>query len=106
MNFQSGKEKLGSSGQYWSLGLVCALVWCLSTQTAWAATGEEFKDLYDLIHGWASGYLGQAIALAFLLVGLGMGLIRGSVVAAVTCIGASVSLVMLPTIVETMFGIA
>ena len=32
-------------------------------------TGAEFEELYQLVHDWATGYLGRAIALIFLLVG-------------------------------------
>ena len=31
-------------------------------------TGEEFQTLYELVNDWATGYLGRAIALIFLLV--------------------------------------
>ena len=42
--------------------------------------------------------------VVFLLVGLGTGLIRGSVIAAVTALGAAVALLMLPTIVDSLFN--
>lgn len=69
-----------------------------------ATGGSEFKSLYDLISGWAQGYLGRAIAISFLVVGLLTGLVRGSVIAAVTAIGAAVALLMLPTIVDAIFS--
>lgn len=68
------------------------------------AGGAEFQSLYDLIHGWATGYLGKSLALAFLIVGLGVGVIRGSVMACVSCIAAAVCLLMVPGIVDTMFA--
>ena len=60
--------------------------------------------MYELVSGWARGYLGRTIAVVFLLVGLGTGLIRGSVIAAVTALGAAVALLMLPTIVDSLFN--
>ncbi len=90
----------------WSLAAVIA-VWALLlfADPSFANTtgGSEFKSLYDLISGWAKGYLGRAIAVSFLVVGLLTGLIRGSVIAAVTAIGAAVALLMLPTIVDAIF---
>ena len=65
---------------------------------------REFKSLYELVSGWARGYLGRAIAVVFLLVGLLTGLVRGSVVAAVTAMGAAVALLMLPAIIDTLFN--
>ena len=90
------------------LGFATVLaVWALLllADPAQASTGgSEFKSLYELISGWAKGYLGRAIAVSFLVVGLLTGLVRGSVIAAVTAIGAAVALLMLPTIVDAIFG--
>lgn len=63
-------------------------------------TGTEFQDLYDLVHDWATGYLGRAIALIFLLVGLGVGIVRGSVMGAVGCLAAAMCLLIAPSVVE------
>lgn len=82
---------------------IVALFWTLTAGSAWANTGSEFEDLYQLVSGWSTGYLGKTIAICFLLVGLGVGIIRGSVMAAVSAIAAGVALLMLPTIVDTMF---
>lgn len=45
-----------------------------------------------MIEGWATGTLGKIIALAALIVGIGFGLVRQSVIAAV--IGISMALVL------------
>ena len=47
--------------------------------------------------------MGKTIAVAFLLVGLGMGVIRGSVMAVVAAIAAAAALILLPGIVDAMF---
>ncbi len=92
----------------WGLAVVCALfLWAALSGSALAApTGDEFNDLYDLVKQWSTGSLGKTIAVTFLLVGLGVGIIRGSIMAAVGSIAAGVSLVMLPTIIEGLFGAA
>ena len=63
-------------------------------------TGEEFQTLYELANDWATGYLGRAIALIFLLVGLGVGVLRGSLIGAVGCLGAAMCLLIAPTVIE------
>ena len=52
------------------------------------------------------GTLGKSISLAFLVIGLSLGIIRGSIVAAVTCIAASLSLMIAPTILEAIFTVS
>lgn len=82
-----------------SLTLIVALGLASSTALA-GTTGTEFQDLYDLVHDWATGYLGRAIALIFLLVGLGVGIVRGSVMGAVGCLAAAMCLLIAPSVVE------
>ena len=70
---------------------------------AWAGTStggqEHFADLY----AWSTGTLGKSIALMFLLVGLGVGVIRGSIMGAVGCVAASMALFIGPQIIEQIF---
>lgn len=54
--------------------------------------GTEFDAVYDMLEGWATGTLGKIIALSALIVGIGFGLVRQSVIAAV--IGISMALVL------------
>lgn len=68
-------------------------------------TGSEFQGLYEMVRDWSTGYLGKTIAVTFLLVGLGMGIVRGSVMAAVCAIAAGVALLMLPGIIDAMFNV-
>ena len=80
------------------------VVLSLVSEPTFAATaGEEFSDLYTLLKGWCTGYLGKSIAISFILVGLGMGIIRGSIVAAVVCIASAVALLMAPTVIDALF---
>ena len=81
--------------------LTLLLVLGLASSAALAArTGAEFSQLYDLVYKWATGYLGRAIALIFLLVGLGVGIIRGSIMGAVGCVAAAMCLLVAPSVVE------
>lgn len=72
---------------------------CLAAPTG----AEDFASIYDRLLGWVGGSLGKALALAFLVVGLLAGLVRGSLLAAVTCIGAAIALVSIPSILNALF---
>ena len=63
-------------------------------------TGEEFQTLYELVNDWSTGYLGRAIAVIFRWVGLGVGVLRGSLIGAVGCLGAAMCLLIAPTVIE------
>lgn len=77
------------------------------TQDALAATqGAEFNGVYDLVKAWSVGGLGKVISLAFLLVGLAIGVLRGSVLAAVSTIAAAVALLLGPSIIDALFTTA
>ncbi len=81
--------------------LMFALMAALACGAAYAGTsGAEFEALYNMVENWATGYLGRAIALIFLLVGLGVGIIRGSIVGAISCIAAAMSFLIAPTVVS------
>ncbi|MCX8017098.1 MAG: hypothetical protein N2690_04235 [Rhodocyclaceae bacterium] len=53
--------------------------------------GTAFQTVYDEVSGWTNGTLGKTIAVAALLVGIGIGVIKQSLIAAV--VGVSMGLV-------------
>ena len=72
---------------------------------AFAGTdGTEFQDLYTMVKGWTNGYLGRSIALVFLLIGLGVGVVRGSIISAVGCIAAAMCLLIAPSVIESIIS--
>ena len=76
-------------------------------QDSLAATqGAEFNGVSDLVKAWSVGGLGKVISLAFLLVGLAIGVLRGSVLAAVSTIAAAVALLLGPSIIDALFTTA
>lgn len=79
---------------------VSAVLFAASTQVHASATGTEFNTLYTTISGWANGYLGRILGIASLLVGLGIGVVKQSVMAAV--VGIAIALVSAtgPAVVE------
>ena len=66
--------------------------------------GTEFQDLYTMVKGWTNGYLGRSIALVFLLIGLGVGVVRGSIISAVGCIAAAMCLLIAPSVIESIIS--
>lgn len=68
-----------------------------------AGTDKDFQSLYDMLKNWSQGTLGRSIALMFLLVGLGVGVVRGSIMGAVGCIAAAMALFIGPQIIDNIF---
>ncbi len=80
----------------------CALFFAASA--AFAANGDtDFQDLYTKLQSWSQGTLGRSISLMFLLVGLGVGVIRGSIMGAVVCVAAAMALFIGPDIIDNIF---
>ena len=80
-----------------------ATVVALPLVSAHAGTGgTEFDTFYDTIVDWAQGSLGKALALSMFLVGIGMGVVRGSVIAAVPAIGGALGLFIVPKCIDAI----
>ena len=62
--------------------------------------GEEFDDVWELLAGWSQGVLGRIIALGAVIVGIGFGLVRQSVIAAVVGIAMALVLNFGPTVIS------
>ncbi len=79
-----------------------ALAICAVFAAGSAIAGQsdnEFEVLYERLTNWSQGYLGRSIALMFLLVGLGVGVIRGSILGAVVCVAAAMALFIGPQVI-------
>ena len=75
----------------------------LGTAAAHAgSTGAEFQDAYELLTGWVNGFLGRALAIAFLLVGLFMGIARQNLLACGVAIAAAFGLLITPTVLDNI----
>lgn len=80
-------------------GIAGLLVACAVTVQA-GTGGTEFQEVYDLLEDWATGTLGKIIALGALIVGIGFGLVRQSVIAAVVGIAMALVLNFGPTVIS------
>jgi conjugal transfer pilus assembly protein TraA len=83
--------------------LVAAVLALALGSTAMAGTGgAEFNGAYTTLTGWLSGDLGRLIAAGLLIVGLAMGIVRQSIVAAVPAIGAALVVNVAPAIINAV----
>ena len=86
-----------------AMALCAAAAILLTVAAAQAgAGGTEFDPFYDTIVDWAQGSLGKALALAMFIVGIGMGVVRGSVMAAVPAVSGALGLFIAPTIIDAI----
>jgi conjugal transfer pilus assembly protein TraA len=69
----------------------------------WAGKdGSEFDDVWKTLEGWAQGTLGKIIAVAMILVGLVMGVVRQSIMAFAIGIAGGMGLYNAPGIIESI----
>ena len=84
-----------------ALALAAGAAIVLPLAAAQAGTGgTEFDTFYNTIVDWAQGSLGKALALTMFIVGIGVGVVRGSIIAAVPAIGGALGLFIAPTIID------
>lgn len=72
--------------------------------TAATSSDMAFKDIYEAIKDWTTGWFGRTIALALILVGMAMGVVKQSVMAAVPGMAAGLILSVAPGVVENILG--
>lgn len=85
------------------INVVPILLVILSAGSALAGTGgTEFQEVYDMIIGWTQGTLGKTIAVGTFLVGMGVGVVRQSLMPVVLGIGSGLALYYTPSIVENI----
>jgi len=82
--------------------MLCAAVTLLAAPVFAGVTGVEFQGIYDTVKGWTTGYLGKLFAVAIFLVGVAMGIMRQSLMAAATGIGAAIMVNYTPSIIESI----
>lgn len=71
-----------------------------STLSSAGAGGTEFQQVYDQITGWANGTLGKTLGVSALLVGLGVGVIKQSVIAAVVAVAMALTAGFGPGVID------
>lgn len=81
----------------WAVITVCALA--LPNLSFAGTGGTEFTVAYTTLTGWLQGDLGRLIAASLLVVGLVMGVVRQSIMAAVPAIACGLVATVAPTII-------
>jgi len=84
---------------------VLAVALLAGTGAAMAGTtGTEFANMYNLILGWATGYLGKALAIAAFLFGAGFGVAKQTILPAVLGIVFALVFAVGPGIINGMLA--
>jgi|GEM_PF-1514081 len=84
------------------LAAVAAGTAVLATAAQAGTSGTEFQEAYEMLVGWIEGFFGRAMAVAFLLVGLFMGIARQNLMACGISIAVAFGLVITPTILDSI----
>lgn len=84
---------------------VLLLVAVLAPALVWAGTADtEFQPLYQKFIDWVSGYLGKTLAVAALIGGLFMGIVRQSPLPAIAGIAAAIFAAYGPVVIQGLVG--
>ena len=83
------------------LGAMVALLGLTAVSHA-GTSGTEFQIVYDTITDWVNGYLGLAIAISFLIVGLFLGIARQSIFALAVAGACGFGLLIAPTVLDNI----
>lgn len=92
-----------------AIGFSLALALIALPEVAAAAAGggaggeAEFGSIYTWIKGIITGTLGRFLAMAAFVIGLAMGIVRQSIIAAVIGIAFAIALAYGPSVIEGVF---
>ena len=79
----------------------CAILAMLASAKA-GVTGTEFQATYDLIVGWAKGYLGKIFAVAAFLIGCGFSAARQNPMPAIFGLVLALIIGFGPSLIESI----
>jgi conjugal transfer pilus assembly protein TraA len=86
------------------VGVLGCLALVMSTSQSHAGTGgNEFADVWTTLNGWIQGTLGKIVTTAMVLVGIGAGIARQSLMAFAVGVGGGIGLYSAPTILTNIF---
>ncbi|MFQ5779163.1 MAG: TraA family conjugative transfer protein [Nitrospiria bacterium] len=82
--------------------LIAALI---IPESGFAGTADlEFQSLFQKFMDWIGGYLGKTLAIAALIGGLFVGVVRQSPAAAVAGVGAAIFAAYGPIVIQGLIG--
>lgn len=99
LNVMSKKQWLGA-------GVLGALLTgtAHATTAGGGVTGTEFLSLFNMLVGWAEGYLGKALAIAAFLTGAIVGFAKSTAMPALIGIVFAIVFGLGPTVINGMFS--
>ncbi|MEY2161461.1 TraA family conjugative transfer protein [Rhodanobacter sp. FW106-PBR-LB-2-11] len=107
-NFRSNRVARASAVAVKNYGLLFALV-ALLTGTAFAGTTTGttgFGTMLTTVTDWANGDLGKLLAVSAFLIGMGMGIVKQSMIAIALGIGFALALAYGPALITGIFTFA
>ena len=89
-----------------TFALTAGLILSLVTVGAMASTtgSTEFGAIYTRLTDWTNGTLGRIIALGMIIVGLGIGVVRQSIMGVVVGVGGGLVMSQAPALVSGIIG--
>lgn len=87
-------------------GLMVALLGLVAGAATAGTGGTEFDTMYTMVVDWTEGTLGKLLAVTAFLIGMGMGVIRQSILAVVLGIAFALTLAYAPQIIDAVFTFA
>jgi len=84
-------------------GLMVALLGLVAGAASAGTGGTEFDTMYQMVVDWTEGTLGKLLAVTAFLIGMGMGVIRQSILAVVLGIAFALTLAYAPQIIDAVF---
>ncbi|MHB8742094.1 MAG: TraA family conjugative transfer protein [Sulfuricaulis sp.] len=87
-------------------GLLVATLMVLAGTATAGTGGTTFDTIYTTVRGWAEGTLGKLLAVSAFIIGMGIGIVRQSVLAIVLGLAFAVSLAYAPAVIDSIFTFA
>lgn len=84
------------------LAAIGAMMMLVGVPVMAATTGTEFQGLYDMLVGWATGYLGKALAVGAFIVGAVIGFSKGTAMPALVGLVFAIVLGIGPGVIDGM----
>lgn len=90
------------SKRHLGIALTLAAIALLMSSAHAGVTGTEFQETYDLIVGWAKGYLGKIFAIAAFLIGAGFSAARQNPMPAIFGLVLALIIGFGPSLIESI----
>jgi len=87
-------------------GLLVATLMVVAASANAGTGGASFNTIYQTIRDWAEGTLGKILAISAFIIGMGIGIVRQSILAIVLGLAFAVSMAYAPAVIDGVFTFA